>query len=322
MRPPSPPARDAASVAKAVDPAEARRAALLLLVSSSLFAVMAVGTKRATRTFPGPQVALVRFLTGVAITALAVVTGSVSIRPRRWGWLLTRGLFGGSAVVAYFMSIQAVPVGVATLLNQTQPVYTMLFSWVLLAERPRRGALAALGLTMTGVVIIVGFRHLEFHASRGELLGVFSAIASGIAVTAIRAARRGHDDGHPPETAWTVFASFTWLGALVTLPFVFPPLGRWISPSPGAWAMLLGVGVVSVAAQLIMTHALGHLTGVQGGIIAQLTVPMTIFLGMALFDERLTASFVAGAVLTLSGVMMAIGTAATGGLRPGRVPRP
>jgi drug/metabolite transporter (DMT)-like permease len=70
-----------------------------------------------------------------------------------------------------------------------------------------------------------------------------------------------------------------------------------------------------------MTHALGHLTGAQSGIIAQLTVPMTIALGMALFDERLTASFVAGAVLTLSGVMMAIGTAATGGPRPARVPR-
>jgi drug/metabolite transporter (DMT)-like permease len=301
------------------DASDRRRAAFLLLISSSLFSLMAAGTKLATHRFPGPQIALVRFLTGVLVTGLAIGTGRVATRPRRWGWLFTRGFFGGSAVVAYFTSIQAVPVGVATLLNQTQPVFTMLFSWALLAERPRRGALAALAMTLTGVAIIVGFRHLKFHGSRGELLGVFSAIASGIAVTAIRAARRGHSDGHPPETAWTVFFSFTLLGALVTLPFVFPPLGHWVPPTASQWALLFAVGLVGVAAQLIMTEALGHLTGVQSGIIAQLTVPLTILLGLVLFDEHLTASFALGAVLTLSGVMMTIGATAAG--MPRRRPR-
>ena len=299
----------------------ARRAAFLLLISSSLFAVMASCTKFATRQFPGPEVALVRFMTGIVVTLLVVGTGRARIRPRRWGWLLTRGIFGGSAVVAYFMSIQAVPVGVATLLNQTQPIYTMLFSWALLSERPRRGALLALGLTLSGVVVIVGFRHLEFHGSRGELLGVFSAVASGIAVTAIRAARRGSDDGHPPETAWSVFFSFTLLGALVTLPNVFSPFGHWVAPSRAGWMLLLGVGVVSVAAQVIMTEALGHLSGVQSGIISQSTVPMTIALGLAFLGERLTASFLVGAVLTLSGVVMTIWATAPMSWRRNIVPR-
>jgi len=278
----------------------------MLLASSTLFALMAAGTKLATRRFPGPEVALVRFVTGIAVTAVAALAGRARLRPRRLGWLFTRGFFGGSAVVAYFMSIQAIPVGVATLLNQTQPVYTMLFSWGLLSERPRRIALAALSLTMVGVVVIVGVRHLQFHGSRGELLGVFSAVASGLAVTAIRAARRGDDDGHPPETAWTVFLSFTTLGALVTLPFVFAPLGTWIAPGPSGWALLLGVGATGVAAQLIMTDALGHVTGVQSGIISQSTVPLTVLLGIGLLGEHLTASFVVGAVLALSGVGLTI----------------
>ena len=278
----------------------------MLLVSSTLFALMAAGTKLASRRFPGPEIALVRLVTGMIVTAAALLAGRASVRPRRWGWLLTRGFFGGSAVVAYFMSIQAIPVGVATLLNQTQPVYTMLLSWGLLSERPRRIALVALTLTMAGVVVIVGFRHLQFHGSRGELLGVFSAVASGVAVTAIRAARRGHDDGHPPETAWAVFSSFTTVGTLVTLPYVLPPFGTWIAPGPGGWALLLGVAAAGVGAQLIMTDALGHLTGVQSGIISQSTVPLTVLLGMLWLGERLTVSFVVGAILALSGVGLTI----------------
>lgn len=291
----------------------------MLLVSSTLFALMAAGTKLATRRLPGPEVALVRFVTGIVVVAVAALTRRAIIRPRRLGWLFTRGFFGGSAVVAYFMSIEAIPVGVATLLNQTQPVYTMLFSWMLLAERPRRLALAALSLTMSGVVVIVGFRHLQFHGSRGELLGVFSAVASGLAVTAIRAARRGHDDGHPPETAWTVFASFTTLGAIITLPYVFAPFGSWISPGLAGWALLLGVGGTGVAAQLIMTDALGHVTGVQSGIISQSTVPLTVLLGIGLLGERLTTSFVVGAVLALAGVGLTISAGAAAQRRERRV---
>jgi drug/metabolite transporter (DMT)-like permease len=300
-------------------PLAARNAALTLIVSSTLFAIMAAGAKLATRRLPGSEVALVRFLTGIVVTAIAVGVGAARIRPSRWGWLVARGLFGGISVVTYFAAIQTVPVGVATLLNQTQPIYTMLFSWALLAERPRRAAIIALALALGGVVVIVdtsmgmGGRHLTLgglHKTSGELLGVFSAITSGVAVTSIRAARRDLADGSPSETAWSVFFSFTLLGAVVTLPAVLPPFGRFVPPTGGEWALLTGIGLVSTAAQVIMSASLRHLTGVQSGIIAQLTVPITVMLGVSLLGERLTAGFLIGASLTVTGVMLAILTAA------------
>ena len=90
---------------------------------------------------PGPQTALIRFLIGVVVTLSLFAAGRAVIRPRRWGWLIARGFFGGIAVLCYFACIERVPVGVATLLNQTQPVYTMLFAWLLIDERPSRAAL-------------------------------------------------------------------------------------------------------------------------------------------------------------------------------------
>jgi len=300
------------------DPALARRAALTLIVSSTLFAIMAALTKAATRRLPGPEVALMRFLAGVLLTAGVVAVGAARIRPRRWGWLAARGFFGGVSVVTYFISIQSVPVGTATLLNQTQPIYTMLFSWALLAERPRRTALGALALALAGVTVIVnaGLRGqvapavLGVAGARGEIMGVLSAITSGVAVTSIRAARRERADGTPVETAWSVFFSFSLVGALVTLPAVLPPFGRFVPPTASEWTVLAAIGLVSACAQVIMSASLRHLTGVQSGIIAQLTVPITVLLGIAFLGEHLSSKFLLGGTLTVGGVLLAILTAA------------
>ena len=267
---------------------------------------MAAGTKVVTRRLPGAEVSLVRFAAGVIVVGVAAALGRAQIRPRRWDWLLLRGLFGGLAVVSYFASIRLTPVGVATLLNQTQPVFTMLFSWALLAERPRRGALGALALTVAGVTIIVGVRQLALHAWRGELLGIASAIGSGIAVTSIRAARRPAPGGPPPETAWSVFLSFSALGALVSAPLAFAPGAAWLVPRGSEWGLLLLLAGASVGAQLVMTEAIGHLTAVHSGIISQLTVPITVALGIVLLGEQLTPSFLLGAALIFSGVAFTV----------------
>jgi drug/metabolite transporter (DMT)-like permease len=199
-----------------------------------------------------------------------------------------------------------VPVGVATLLNQTYPVYTLVFAWILIKERPSRAAFYALPLTLVGVALIIGVRASQLHAAWGELLGVVSAITSGVAVTSLRAARRDLGDGQPSETAWSVFFSFTALGMLVTIPSVVPPLGRWVAPTGGEWAVLVAMGSASVVAQLILSTSLRHLAGTTAGIISQLTVLFAVLGGAAFFGDRITPSFVVGGALTLGGVALTV----------------
>jgi drug/metabolite transporter (DMT)-like permease len=286
---------------------EARGAALRLVLSSSLFAIMAVLAKLASRSVPATEAAFVRFATGVVVTGVMWAAGRADLRPRRWGWLFARGFFGGTAVVAYFSAMQRISVGEATLLNYTQPVFTMLGAWALLGERPPRRALFALPLTLVGVSLIVGLRPADLRADVGPLYGLLSAMLSGVAVTSIRAARRHVPGGPPPETAWSVFFSFTALGLIVTLPAVLPPFGRWVTPpSLGVWALLLGVGISSVLAQLLMTEALVHLRVATAGIITQLTAVFTISAGAVFLGDRLSPTFLTGALLTLAGVAMVV----------------
>ena len=289
-----------------VQSASAAKAALSAIASSTLFACMAMVARLVSSTIPGHQIALVRFATGVVVVAIASVVLRIDLRPRRWGWLVSRGVFGGAAVLLYFQCIEKVGVGIATLLNYTAPVWSLTFAWLFLRERPRRHAGVALALTLVGVALVASGRTGAWRLGVWEMVGVFSAVLSGMAITSIRATRRPDPDGRPIENSWTVFASFTILGALTTLPTVIPPFGAWIAPTPQEWILLTACSLLSVAAQLLMTSALGCLTAVGLGIINQNTVVLTLAGGWLFFDEAISTRSGVGGLLTIAGVLWSV----------------
>ena len=284
----------------------ARRASLTALASSSLFAAMAMVARLVSHNIPGPEVALVRFAAGIAAVLVAFAAFRVDLRPQRWGWLISRGVFGGTAALLYFACIAKIGVGLATLLNYTAPVWSMVFAWFFLRERPGRHAFVALPMTLVGVVLVASARAGTWHFGTWESVAVLSAILSGMAITSIRATRREGTDGTPSENSWTVFASFTTLGFFTTLPTVFSPLGRWVSPTAREWLLLLMCGGLSVVAQLLMTKALGKLTAVGLGIIQQTTVVLALIGGIAFFGESISARAAAGSIITLAGVVWSV----------------
>src|SRR5687767_4673058 len=99
---------------------------------------------------------------------------------------------------------------------------------------------------------------------------------SGAAVATIRQVRQS--DG-----SWEIFAAFCIAGAVVTAP---PAVAQWVWPRPGEWMVLIGVGLSSLVAQLLMTHALRYVRAAVGGVIAQLTPVASMALGWLFLDER------------------------------------
>lgn len=289
-------------------PSARARGLLLLVVSAILFGVMALLAKAASvRGVPGPEVAMVRF----AVTIVAV--GGYFVARRRAPVvhnapaLLLRGVFGGTAVLGFFLAIAKLPVGVATLLNYTQPIPIAIFAALFLGERLRRATIAALALTMAGVLLIVHARAPLGQLGLGpwELVGVLSSLLSGAAVTAIRWGRR--TDG-----AWEVLASFGVIGFLVCLP---PSLAAWVRPDGATLALMLATGLVSVAAQLLYTHALRDVPAATSGIVSQLTPLSALVLGVLLLDDRLTWGAAIGALVTVAGVALGAGATPKGSTR-------
>jgi drug/metabolite transporter (DMT)-like permease len=200
-------------------------------------------------------------------------------------------LFGGVAVMLYFLAIQHTTAGIATLLNYTAPIWSGLFSMLLLGELISSRVLIPLPVAMVGIFLVV--RAEPFQFGTWEIVGLLSGICSGLAVTAMRAARR-------TENSWSVYASFCLFGLLVNAPFA---LRDWKNPTGTDWIALGATAIFAMIAQLLLTFSLRWVDALTVGVISQLAVPIAMALGAVFLGERITPTAVVGSVLTMAGVV-------------------
>jgi drug/metabolite transporter (DMT)-like permease len=264
--------------------------------SATMFGAMAFAAKLASARLSGPQVAMIRFAIGLLPVLLVPRYRRSAMKFERVDLLLYRGFFGGLAVLLYFLAIAHTNVGIATLLNYTAPLYSGVLSMLLIGEHLPAKVLIPLPIALLGVFLVV-----HAHAAPGdvlgfgrwELVGACSAIASGAAVTAIRAARR-------TESSWSVYASFCLLGLIVTAPL---GIMTWQNPDRSEWTPLAACSILAIGAQLLMTFSLRWVDAMTVGVISQLAVLVSMGLGAGLLNEVITPMAALGSVLSISGVV-------------------
>ena len=272
------------------------RALLLMVGSAMLFGAMAFAAKLASARLSGSQVAMIRFATGLTPALLIPRYRRSALTFQRLDLLFYRGFFGGLAVLCYFIAIEHINVGVATLLNYTAPLFSGIFSIVFLREHISPKVLLPMPIALTGVFLVV-----HAHARPGdvlgfgqwELIGLASAVLSGAAVTAMRAARQG-------ENSWSVYTSFCLLGTLLTAPLA---IATWKNPSGNEWLSLAATSVFAIGAQLLLTFSLRWVDAMTVGVISQLAVVVAMLLGVTLLHEHLSGMAILGAALTIGGVV-------------------
>jgi drug/metabolite transporter (DMT)-like permease len=273
------------------DPHRAR-ARVLLFGAAVLFGLSSVLARLASlHGMNGAQATVVRFALGLVFVLGLFAARPGTFRPRRKGLLATRGLFGGFAALLYFLAIERIPAGEATLINNTFPIWGVLLSLVLLDERPTIHLVVGLLLASAGVFLVLGGGGAHLGFGWGEALAVVSAMTGGAAVTSIRALRA-------TDNAPTIFFAFA-VGALaVSLPFA---LGAW-PREPLPYLAAAGVGVVAFGAQLFMTEAYGALSVAEAALWQQLT-PIASYLWALTLGERIGGWTAVGVLLGVAGIV-------------------
>lgn len=267
-----------------------------MAASAVCFALMALAAKLASARLSGAEVAFVRFVV-MAVPVLAIPRlRRQALAYQRVDLLIYRGVFGGLAILLYFTAIAHIPVGIATLLNYVSPVFSVTFAAFFLGEQVDRRLVLPLILALIGMMLAAGGGRglgdlLRF--SRWELAGMTSAVLTGAAVAAIRAARR-------TESSWSIYGSLTLFGLLATGPFTY---SSFKAPTPREWLLLASVGLCSTAAQLLMTWAYRWVTNLQAGVLMQLTVVLSLLLGAVFLGDRPTPVQIVGSLLALAGVI-------------------
>jgi drug/metabolite transporter (DMT)-like permease len=210
---------------------------------------------------------------------------------QRWDLIVYRGVFGGIAVMLYFLAIQHTTAGIASLLQYTSPIWSGMFSILFIGERISPRVILPVLIAFAGIVMVLRTGSIGFGV--WEIAGLCGGAASGAAVTAMRAARRG-------ENSWSVYASFCFFGMIVNMPLA---IRSWITPEGKEWISLGATALFAIGGQLLLTFSLRWVDAMTVGVISQLAVLISMSLGAIFLSEVMTAKTAIGAALTILGVV-------------------
>jgi drug/metabolite transporter (DMT)-like permease len=214
---------------------------------------------------------------------------------------LIAGLFFAADLIFWHQAIADVGAGLATVLGNLQVVIVPFVAWAVLAEAPGRRILAALPLTMTGVVLISGA--LEDGAygadpARGVLFGALTAVAYAGFILILR---HGNEDLRRP--AGPLFDA-TWVAALSSLAVALLLGADDLAPAwPSAgWLVLLALSS-QVLGWILISISLPRLPAALTSMILTIQPVGSVALGIVLLGEDPSALQLCGAACILAGLV-------------------
>lgn len=280
---------------------DAYKGPVMMLASALLFAVMGVFVKLASAALPAEEIAFVRFLFGVVVCLGLAANGSISLASEKKMLLLVRGVFGGLAVLLFFLAIGRGSLTNATVLNNTYPIFATIIAGICLHERPGGVGLCALGLAVVGVILLTNpdFGHLRV----ADLYGLTSGILAGVAIVVIRELRK-------TESAWSVFFWLSLFGMAFSGALA---LQRIVIPSLAGGIYMFLAAFFGMVAQVLMTSAYRFCTTSVGSVLSISTVLFSAVFGLLFLGDRLTVGEGVGAIIVVVGSVMLTMTMGGGG---------
>ncbi|HEY9646870.1 MAG TPA: DMT family transporter [Chroococcidiopsis sp.] len=273
---------------------------------------------------------LVTEITPMQMVAVRLAIASVLFLPillqiRAVGWtrrdLLLAALLGLVGMDGYYIPVtfgaQWISSGLIGLLSATGPIMIILLSVLFLKERPSRGLFLGLGLSLVGLVILLGPSALQpalqsasqptlqpIAQSSGTLIGVglvlLSVLMWSIYCVAMKPLSLKY--GVLPFTSVNTLAS-----ALLPTLFMGDGLAENLSQlDPIGWLALLLLAIGStVMATLLWNLGVSHLGASQAGLFLYV-IPLASVLGGYLFlGETIGLDVVLGGLMILAGVAIA-----------------
>jgi drug/metabolite transporter (DMT)-like permease len=236
------------------DPSAPRRRAILavpivsVLGAALLFAGAAACVKALEGAIPLAQLVFFRSILALPVMLpLLIAAGGLAVmRTTRPFGHLFRTVFGLGGMLSAFYGYATLPLATVTALGFTMPLFLALLAAPLLGERPGPARIAAALAGFVGVVLMVRPWGGEAVGLVPALIVLAGALAWALAMITIRRLGAAGESG---------VAIVLWFALGCAFLSFFAALPVWVWPDARQWGLLLGVGVISALAQLLMTEA-------------------------------------------------------------------
>ncbi len=257
-----------------------------MLLASLLFAFTGGFAKELSAYMSSIEIVFFRNFTGAIIILFAIYKVPLKQKGGRPFLLFIRGFVGFCALLMYFYNIAHIPLAEAMTFNKISPIFTAIFSYILLKEQLSNLAWLGVFVGFIGVLFITGFDLTSLDKT--DWLGIFSGIGAGLAYTSIRELRKYYESR-------AIVLSFMLVGTIgpiillsigefyssVSFDWI---LGKFIMPTGIAWLLILGLGIFATFSQIYMTKAYSLAQGGIVGTISYSNIIFSIIIGMILGD--------------------------------------
>ena len=228
-----------------------------------------------------------------------------------FGWALLGGLgqIFATFLLIHLFSFRNFAVGTAY--SRTEPAQAALFALIFLGERVTLGAIAAIAISVLGVMLIsvahvaVSFRSmLASTVSRNALIGLASGTAFGVSAVAYRAASLALGGPNFMMQAAVTLAFVITFQTVIMLVWMLWKDRAEIGRIAKAWKPSLFTGLVGASASFgwFMAMTLQQAAVVKS--LAQIEMIFTFAASVFFFKEKINRLEVAGCVLIVSGILV------------------
>ena len=259
----------------------------LMTFSAFFFALTDVVIKFISPAVAPTEIAFFRFFIGVAILVPLMVPRRISLKGDRTLILLVRGVSGTLTFFFLLRAIALIPLANAMVLFYTFPLFATLFAFLLYRESVGMVEIILIATGMVGIYILLDpGSHLY---NRGDMFALLGGCFAGFTVVLIRKLRETNGP-------LVIYFYFCLVGGIATFPLF---LMEFSMPTPGHLLLLILLGLLFLAAQLLMNQGFKFCKASEGSVIMMSELIFVGIAGVIVFKEALSTRFLAGACLIL-----------------------
>ncbi|RUM65458.1 MAG: EamA family transporter [Sulfurimonas sp.] len=280
-----------------------------MLLSALFSAVNGALAKILSEDLSALEIVFFRNIIGMLLVLIMLKHTPGKFSRSHLGSLILRGVLGFSAMIMFFYTITAIPLGVAITLNKTSPFFVAILAFFLLNERASKTSIVALFIGFFGVMLITrpqGLNIIDYD----HLLGILGGFFAAAAYTTIRKIK-DHFDSR------VIVLSFMMAGTL--LPLLLFLLARLYTPpsylaflitpfemphSYTVWGFIVLMAIISTFSQWLLTKAYSSTNATIIGVVSYTNIPFAIGFGVMLGDAFPDLAALFGIVLIVLGGLL------------------
>jgi len=254
-----------------------------MVLATLLFATMGVCVKLASAYYGAGEIVMYRGLVGTLFLFAMTRSKGLSLKTSVPAMHFWRSLSGVIALSLWFFAISKLPLATAMTLNYMSSVWMALFliggAVLMGAARvdPRLVVTVLLGFLGVGLVLQPAMQEQQvWHGLAGLASGMLSAMAY-LQVTSL---------GRAGEPEYRIVFYFSMGGVVAGALTTLASQGGWHAHTWTGAALLLAVGVLATAAQLLMTRAYGTGKPLVNASLQYLGIVFSALYGVLLFGDR------------------------------------